>query len=98
MCIFIPKIELKIYLEIACHLYTLQFQTLSLGQGQGEAAEKLIEEGIKSGDWILLQNCHLASAWLSNLVTIWEEVDFQVRILPLRISHSSQTKLNDIAY
>ena len=37
------------------YFYCFLFQTLSLGQGQGVAAERLIEEGTKSGQWVLLQ-------------------------------------------
>jgi dynein heavy chain len=34
-------------------------QVMSLGQGQGDNAAALIEAATRSGDWVLLQNCHL---------------------------------------
>jgi len=34
---------------------SLRLQAISLGQGQGPVAEKLIGHAIKSGDWVFLQ-------------------------------------------
>ncbi|XP_055681851.1 dynein axonemal heavy chain 7 [Lutzomyia longipalpis] len=40
---------------------------VTLGKAQGDIAELSIEEGKKSGAWVVLLNCHLANNWLPTL-------------------------------
>eukprot|EP00928_Gymnodinium_smaydae_P017340 TRINITY_DN16627_c1_g2_i1.p1 TRINITY_DN16627_c1_g2~~TRINITY_DN16627_c1_g2_i1.p1 ORF type:complete len:2315 (-),score=450.26 TRINITY_DN16627_c1_g2_i1:520-6690(-) len=50
-------------------------QLVSLGQGQGRKAERAIQEGQDNGDWVILQNCHLAPSWMGTLEVMVEELN-----------------------
>eukprot|EP00944_MAST-04C_sp_MAST-4C-sp1_P011499 g11499.t1 len=48
-------------------------RVVSLGQGQGPIAESHMDSAMRDGDWVLLQNCHLAVSFLGRLAQIVEE-------------------------
>jgi len=53
---------------------TKKSETISLGKGQGEKAEKLVKAYQTRGGWVLLQNCHLAVTWMPKLEELCENL------------------------
>ncbi|XP_068444624.1 dynein axonemal heavy chain 6 isoform X2 [Clinocottus analis] len=56
-------------------------ESISLGQGQGPIAEKIIFAAMETGQWVFLQNCHLAVSWMlamEELIKTFTEPDISI--------------------
>jgi dynein heavy chain len=54
---------------------SVEYQTLSLGQGQGTLAERIINNATTEGKWVILQNCHVYPSWMPALERLCENFD-----------------------
>ena len=55
--------------------FTKKLSAISLGQGQGPLAEKMMKEGMERGKWVFFQNCHLAPSWMPSLERLIEQIE-----------------------
>jgi len=62
-----PTATLQRFGERKGWLMGQRLHLVSLGQGQGLLAETMIKQAAAAGDWVCLQNCHLAASWMKRL-------------------------------
>jgi dynein heavy chain len=58
-------------MQLASQLET-HMDNCALGQGQEVTATRLLETGLKQGNWVFLANCHLMLSWMPALEKIIE--------------------------
>ncbi|XP_021268215.1 dynein heavy chain 10, axonemal isoform X2 [Numida meleagris] len=51
-----------------------RFKFLAMGQGQEKIALQMLEKVVVSGEWLMLQNCHLLVKWLITLEKALEKI------------------------
>ena len=67
---------MKVFLEFAAEKkMSKKYSALSLGQGQGPKAEKMMANAQDKGEWVLLQNAHLCVSWMPTLEQLCEDMD-----------------------
>ncbi|CDI74192.1 hypothetical protein EPH_0001780 [Eimeria praecox] len=54
-----------------------KFVSVAMGKGQGPKAASAIRSGAESGQWVLLQNCHLGLGFLKQLSVIVSDLAMQ---------------------
>ena len=69
-----PTGMLQRFAESKGRLSNDKLHIISLGSGQGPHAENVIEMAKRTGDWVCLQNCHLARSWMTQLERKVEEL------------------------
>lgn len=47
-----------------------KYTAISLGQGQGPVAERIIADATRKGEWVFLQNAHLCKSWMNGLAVV----------------------------
>jgi len=60
--------------QLASEMDTKKLIFFSMGKGQGEKAEVAIKQAVKSRSWVILNNCHLATSWMSQLEHLCNEL------------------------
>ncbi|CAJ1051390.1 LOW QUALITY PROTEIN: dynein heavy chain 1%2C axonemal [Xyrichtys novacula] len=55
--------------------FSTKMSAISLGQGQGPWAEKMMHAAMERGQWVFFQNCHLAPSWMPSLEKLIENID-----------------------
>ncbi|KAI7795154.1 dynein axonemal heavy chain 1 [Triplophysa rosa] len=68
-----PAADLYKFAEVMT--FSKKLSAISLGQGQGPAAEAKMRNAMEKGKWVFFQNCHLAPSWMPSLERLIENID-----------------------
>mmetsp|Transcript_38901 Transcript_38901/g.70950 ORF Transcript_38901/g.70950 Transcript_38901/m.70950 type:complete len:2173 (+) Transcript_38901:3-6521(+) len=56
---------------------SVNLRTICMGQGQAQHAQAVIEESLTTGEWVLVQNCHLMPKWMPELAKLCDQMSPQ---------------------
>lgn len=62
-------------IETLAKKHQVEYQLLSMGQGQEIRARRLLSDSMLNGSWLLLQNCHLCIQFNYEILDIMKEVN-----------------------
>ncbi|XP_053339456.1 dynein axonemal heavy chain 1 [Clarias gariepinus] len=68
-----PAADLYKFAEVM--KFSKKMSAISLGQGQGPWAEKMMHNAMDKGQWVFFQNCHLAPSWMPSLERLIENIN-----------------------
>ena len=65
---------LQLYKFAESRKFAKKLAAISLGQGQGPIAERMMMEAMDRGHWVFFQNCHLSPSWMPSLERLIENI------------------------
>jgi len=65
-----PGVDPTAQVLVLSNTLGINLEYCSLGQGQAPIATRMINDAIKNGGWVFLQNCHLSISWMPTLEKI----------------------------
>ncbi|CAL4216770.1 unnamed protein product, partial [Meganyctiphanes norvegica] len=70
ICFLSTGSDPTVMIEALAKSLNMEYHSISMGQGQEAHASSLMEEAMKAGHWLLLQNCHLSLNFCQEIFVI----------------------------